>query len=78
MVMPMHVTMLLYPRLTQLDLTGPFEVFARVPGLRIDLVWKEREAVVGASGLRMFAAHAFHNAPLTEILFVLEDLGNWR
>lgn len=38
----MQVTMLLYPRLTQLDLTSPFEVFARFPELKIDLVWKER------------------------------------
>lgn len=68
--MPMHVTMLLYPRLTQLDLTGPFEVFARAPGLKIDLVWKEREAVVDASGLRLFSTHAFHDAPPTDILFV--------
>lgn len=68
--MPMHVTMLLYPRLTQLDLTGPFEVLARVPGLSIDLVWKEQAAIVDVSGLRLFATHAFNDAPPTDILFV--------
>ena len=26
-----HVGLLLFPRLTQLDLTGPFEVFAKWP-----------------------------------------------
>lgn len=66
----MHVTMLLYPRLTQLDLTGPFEVFARVPGVTIDLVWKERGGLVDASGLHLFATHAFHDAPPTDVLFV--------
>lgn len=70
MVTPMHVTMLLYPRLTQLDLTGPFEVLARVPELSIQLVWKEQTAIVDASGLRLFATHAFHDAPPTDILFV--------
>jgi cyclohexyl-isocyanide hydratase len=34
------------------------------------LVWKERGAVVDASGLRLFATHAFNEAPPTEILFV--------
>ncbi|MBW4655937.1 MAG: DJ-1/PfpI family protein [Kaiparowitsia implicata GSE-PSE-MK54-09C] len=66
----MHVTMLLYPRLTQLDLTGPFEVFAHVPGVTIDLVWKERGGLVDASGLHLFATHAFHDAPPTDVLFV--------
>ncbi len=31
----MQVVMLLYPRLTQLDLTGPFEVFARFEELNV-------------------------------------------
>jgi cyclohexyl-isocyanide hydratase len=31
----MQVVMLLYPRLTQLDLTGPFEVCARFEELNV-------------------------------------------
>ena len=27
-----RIGLLLFPRLTQLDLTGPFEVFAKMPG----------------------------------------------
>ena len=39
----MHVGLLLFPRLTQLDLTqldltGPFEVFANTPGATVHLV----------------------------------------
>ena len=36
----MHIGLLLFPRLTQLDLTGPFEVFANTPGAVVHLVWK--------------------------------------
>ena len=34
----MHVAMLVYPQMTQLDLTGPFEVFSRISELTLDLV----------------------------------------
>lgn len=30
--------LLLFPGLTQLDLTGPFEVFARAPHTRVHLI----------------------------------------
>jgi cyclohexyl-isocyanide hydratase len=29
---PFNIGLLLFPHLTQLDLTGPWEVFARMPG----------------------------------------------
>ena len=32
------VGMVLFPDLTQLDLTGPYEVFARMPGARVALL----------------------------------------
>ena len=32
MTAPLRFGLLLFPRLTQLDMTGPFEVFSRVPG----------------------------------------------
>ncbi|WP_210188791.1 hypothetical protein [Hyphomicrobium sp. CS1BSMeth3] len=38
----------LFPRLTQLDLTGPFEVLARLPNADVHLVWKDLQAIVGA------------------------------
>src|SRR3546814_19885791 len=31
---PMQIGLLLFPALTQLDLTGPYEVFARLPGAK--------------------------------------------
>jgi len=34
---PLAIGLLLFPGLTQLDLTGPYEVFARVPGARVHL-----------------------------------------
>ena len=34
----MHVVMLLYPRMTQLDLTGPYEVLVQFEELTLHLV----------------------------------------
>src|SRR5215470_2128660 len=35
---PLTVGLLVFPDLTQLDLTGPYEVFSRAPGMRVLLV----------------------------------------
>ena len=41
--MTIHIGMLLYPKLTQLDLTGPFEVLHHVPNAEVHLAWKTIE-----------------------------------
>ena len=49
--MTLQIGMLLYPGLTQLDLTGPFEVLHRLPDARVHLVWKDTQPVRADSGL---------------------------
>ena len=66
----MQIVMLLYPRLTQLDLTGPFEVLSRFRECKIDLVWKTTEPVRDASGLTILPSCDFRNCPQADILFV--------
>lgn len=43
-----QIGLVLFPRLTQLDLTGPFEVLAHLPNADVHLVWKGLQAIVGA------------------------------
>lgn len=66
----MNIVMLLYPRLTQLDLTGPFEVFARLPDVRIILAAKDLTPVTDSGGLRLLPTHTLADAPPADILFV--------
>lgn len=47
---PLSVCMLLFPDMTQLDFTGPFEVFARMPDTQIHLVSKDDQAVFSSPG----------------------------
>jgi cyclohexyl-isocyanide hydratase len=64
------VSMLLFPRMTQLDLTGPYEVLARMPDARIALVAEAREPVMSETGFTITPTATFDDAPPCDILFV--------
>lgn len=66
----MNVVMLLYPRLTQLDFTGPYEVFTRVKEMRLHVVSREAGLVTDGGGLRLFAEHGYDDCPAADLLFV--------
>ena len=65
-----HIGMLLYPGLTQLDLTGPFEVLYRVPDAKIHLVWKTLAPVVSDTGLSLGPTTTLDGCPALDVLFV--------
>ncbi|WP_245276168.1 DJ-1/PfpI family protein [Methylocapsa aurea] len=66
----MRVVMLLYPRLTQLDLTGPYEVFGRFEELTLHLAWKTVDPVIDVGGLRLLPTTTLSQCPQADILFV--------
>lgn len=66
----MNLVMLVYPQMTQLDLTGPLEVFSRFKQLTIHLVWKTLEPVEDAGGLRILPTVTMADCPQADILFV--------
>ncbi|MBR0662372.1 DJ-1/PfpI family protein [Neoroseomonas oryzicola] len=70
MTTPLRFGLLLFPRLTQLDMTGPFEVFSRVPGGQVHLVWKTKEPVRADTGLTMLPDTDFATCPPLDILCV--------
>src|SRR5580692_9817250 len=45
------VVFALYPRVTQLDFTGPYEVFARLPGARVILASATGEPIEADGGM---------------------------
>jgi len=65
----MQVVMLIYPRMTQLDLTGPFEVFARFEELNLHLVWKTLDPVNNVNGLRIPCLRTLSPAAQSRTLF---------
>ncbi len=64
------VGMVLFPDLTQLDLTGPYEVFARTPGAEVLLLASSLEPVRSEWGLAIVPDSTFAEAPLLDVLFV--------
>lgn len=65
-----HVGLLLYPGLTQLDLTGPYEVLHRLPGAMMHTVWKSRDVLRADSGLALVPSMTMQECPQLDILCV--------
>ncbi|WBV23729.1 DJ-1/PfpI family protein [Pantoea piersonii] len=70
MTTPLHIGLLLFPDVTQLDLTGPFEVFARTPGVVCHLIWKEIKPVRSDRGLMLVPDCTFDNCPPLDVICV--------
>jgi cyclohexyl-isocyanide hydratase len=68
--MALQIGMLLFPQITQLDLTGPFEVLHRLSDSATHLVWKDRAPIQAASGLRMLPTTTLEDCPSLDILLV--------
>jgi cyclohexyl-isocyanide hydratase len=68
--MTTHIGMLLFPGLTQLDLTGPFEVMHRIPDAKIHLVWKDLQPVKADSGLAISPTTTLADCPALDVVFV--------
>ncbi len=67
---PTTVGMVLFPDLTQLDLTGPYEVFARMPSTRVCLLAAALTPVRSERGLTISPDTTLDNAPSLDVLFV--------
>jgi cyclohexyl-isocyanide hydratase len=65
-----HVGMLLFPALTQLDLTAPFEVLHRLPDAEIHLVWKDKGLVASTGGISIAPTTTLAECPKLDVLFV--------
>ncbi|HEX9162819.1 MAG TPA: DJ-1/PfpI family protein [Thermoanaerobaculia bacterium] len=65
----MRIAAVVFPRLTQLDLAGPYEVFSRVAGEEVMLVARSLEAVRSEFGLAIAPTNTFHDAPQADVLF---------
>jgi len=67
---PLSIGMVLFPNLTQLDLTGAYEVLARMPDTRVHLVASTLHPVRSEWGLTISPDATFANAPPLDILCV--------
>lgn len=62
--------LLIFPGLTQLDMTGPYEVLARLPGWRAEVVARTMDPVRTDKGLTILPSLDFASAPQFDMLVV--------
>ncbi|RZJ24281.1 MAG: DJ-1/PfpI family protein [Haliea sp.] len=65
-----RIGMLVFPKITALDILGPFEVLARAPDCTAQLVWKDTSPVPGDTGLRLLPDVDFASAPQFDVIVV--------
>jgi cyclohexyl-isocyanide hydratase len=67
---PFKIAMLLFPNLTQLDLTAPHEVFKRVRGVEVVTVWKNLHPVKSMTGLALLPEQTMAECQSADLLCV--------
>ena len=53
------ISFLLFPQVTQRDLTGPAQVLSRVPGAQMHMIWKTRDPVPTDAGFSIVPTTTF-------------------
>ena len=61
---------LLFPNLTQLDLTGPYEIISAMPDVDVTLLWKTLEPVRAERGLSILPTETFAACDRLDLLCV--------
>ena len=70
MATPLQIGLMVFPQVTQLDLTGPLQVFSSVPGAEVHLIWKNMEPVPSDSVLAMTPTVTFADCPQLDVICV--------
>jgi len=72
---PLQIGFLVFPNVTQLDLTGPVQVFSGVPGAKLHLIWKRIEPVPSDSVLVLTPTTTFADCPQLDVICVPGGFG---
>ena len=68
--MRFQIGLLLFPNLTQLDMTGPYEVFTKFPDSDVHLVWKTLDPVKAGGGMQLLPSTTFEDCPQLDLICV--------
>ena len=63
-----HIGFLLWPGLTQLDMTGPAQVLSRLPGAVLHYAWKRIEPIHSDCGLPLLPTVTLADCPRLDML----------
>jgi cyclohexyl-isocyanide hydratase len=68
--MSVRIGILAFPNVQQLDLTGPYELFASAPDTEVHLVWKSLEPLKASTGLSLTPTMTFADCPQLDVICV--------
>jgi cyclohexyl-isocyanide hydratase len=77
-MMDIHIGFLLFPQVTQLDMTGPAQILSRVPGAKTHYIWKSLEPVMTDAGFAIVPTATFESAPQLDVLIVPGGYGTLK
>ncbi|WP_247258176.1 isonitrile hydratase [Pseudomonas moorei] len=68
--MTLQIGFLLFPQVQQLDLTGPYDVLASLPDVKVHLVWKDLMPITGSTGLMLKPTVTFDDCPALDVICI--------
>jgi cyclohexyl-isocyanide hydratase len=72
---PLQIGLVLFPKVTQLDFTGPLQVFSSLPGAKVHLIWKRIEPVASDTPLVLTPTVSFADCPQLDVICVPGGIG---
>jgi cyclohexyl-isocyanide hydratase len=67
---PLQIGIVVFPKVTQLDFTGPLQVFSSLPGAVVHLIWKRVEPVTSDTVLNIVPTIGFADCPQLDVICV--------
>ena len=68
--MTLQIGFLLFPQVQQLDLTGPYDVLASLPDVKVHLIWKDLMPITASTGLMLKPTVTFDDCPALDVICV--------
>ncbi len=65
-----HIGLVIYPGMTQLDITAPHQVFSLIPNACVYLLWKNLQPVTSNEGLTILPTTIFNQCPQLDVICV--------
>lgn len=66
----LKIGLLVFPQITQLDMTGPLQVFSSLPDAEVFLVWKNKQPVPSDTVLAIAPTTTFADCPQLDVICV--------
>ena len=68
--MAFRIGLLIFPEIMQLDMTGPHEVFTKMPDTEVLLVWKNLNPIMAGGGMRILPDVTYEDCPQLDLICI--------